>query len=82
LPGSENNSDNNSRPVPNTTNRRVLMKNVEALRRYDAGVTITSKTLNIKINKWTTYVLAASDLLPDDRQEPLTFGLAGTNPGR
>jgi hypothetical protein len=63
LPGSENNS-NDSRPVPNTTNRRVLMKNVEALRRYDAGVIITSKILNIKINKWTTYVLAASDLLP------------------
>jgi hypothetical protein len=60
LPGSEN----NSRPVPNTTNRRVLMKNVEALRRDDGGVVITSKIFNIKINKSTNYVLAASDLLP------------------
>jgi hypothetical protein len=40
------------------------MKNVEALRRYDGGVIITSKIFNIKINKSTTYVLAASDLLP------------------
>ena len=60
LPGSEN----NSRPVPNTTNGRVLMKNVEALRSHDGGVIITSKNFNIKINKSTTYVLAASDLLP------------------
>jgi hypothetical protein len=60
LPGSEN----NSRPVPNTTNRRVLMKNVEVLRRDDGGVVITSKIFNIKINKSTNYVLAASDLLP------------------
>ena len=57
-------SENNSRPEPNTTNRRVLMKNVEALRSHDGGVIITSKNFNIKINKSTTYVLAASDLLP------------------
>jgi hypothetical protein len=60
LPGSEN----SPRPVPNPTNRRVLMKNVEGLRRDDGGVVITSKIFNIKINKSTNYVLAASDLLP------------------
>jgi hypothetical protein len=60
LPGSEN----SPRPVPNPTNRRVLMKNVEGLRRDDGGVVITSKIFNIKINKSTNYVLAASELLP------------------
>jgi hypothetical protein len=56
LPGSEN----NPRPVPDPTNRRVQMKNVEGLRRPDGGVVITSKIFNIKIDRSTTYVLAAS----------------------
>lgn len=56
LPGSEN----NPRPVPNPTNRRVPMKNVEGLRRPDGGVAIISKISNIKIDRSTTYVLAAS----------------------
>jgi hypothetical protein len=56
LPGSEN----NPRPVHNPTNRRVLMKNVEGLRRPDGGVAIISKISNIKIDRSTTYVLAAS----------------------
>ena len=63
LPGSEN----SPRPVPKPTNRRVLMKNVEGLRRDDGGVVITSKIFNIKINKSTNYVLTASDLLPTTR---------------
>jgi hypothetical protein len=56
LPGSENNSP----PVPNPANRRVRMKNVEGLRRPDGGVVIISKISNIKIDRSTTYVLAAS----------------------
>jgi hypothetical protein len=56
LPGSENNPS----PVPNPAERRVPMKNVEGLRRPEGGVVIISKISNIKIDRSTMYVLAAS----------------------
>jgi len=43
---------------------RVLMKNVDSTRNSDGAVTLTSSRFNIKLDKQTTYVLAAGDLLP------------------
>jgi hypothetical protein len=40
------------------------MKNVESLRNSDGAVSITSQRSNIKLDKFTTYIFAASDLLP------------------
>ncbi len=39
------------------------MKNVESMRNSDGAVTLTSKRFNIKLDKQTTYVLAAGDLV-------------------
>jgi hypothetical protein len=46
----------------NTSKRRVLLKNVETARNSDGGVALTSTRSNIKLDKLTTYVFAASDL--------------------
>jgi len=43
---------------------RVLMKNVESTRSSEGAVILTSQHSNIKLDKSTTYVLAAGDLLP------------------
>src|ERR1700674_3444869 len=50
-------------PASNISKHRALMKNVESTRTSDGAVTLTSKSFNIKIDKLTTYVLAAGDLL-------------------
>jgi len=42
----------------------VLMKNVESTRSSEGAVILTSQHSNIKLDKSTTYVLAAGDLLP------------------
>lgn len=51
-------------PVPSSTvlSHRVLIRNVESTRNGDGTVTLTSKRFNIKLDKTTTYVLAAGDL--------------------
>ena len=49
-------------PAPDISKHRVLMKNVESMRNTDGAVTLTSKRFNIKLDKETTYVLAAGDL--------------------
>ena len=49
-------------PASNISQHRVLMKNVESTRNSDGAVTLTSKRFNIKLDKATTYVLAAGDL--------------------
>lgn len=54
-------------PVPDTPNsvtskHRVLMKNVESAAASDGGVELVSKKSNIKLERYTTYVLAATDL--------------------
>ena len=51
-------------PASAISKHRVLMKNVESARSSDGAVTLTSKRLNLKLDKITTYVLAAGDLLP------------------
>jgi|ERR1039458_2142812 hypothetical protein len=51
-------------PASSISKHRVLMKNVDSTRNSDGAVTLTSKRLNIKIDKLTTYVLATGDLLP------------------
>jgi hypothetical protein len=65
FPGSDTDAD--TRPAPPATasdisKHRVLMKNVESTRNGDGAVTLTSKRSNIKLDKTTTYVLAAGDL--------------------
>jgi hypothetical protein len=44
--------------------QRVLMKNIKSARGRDQRITLTSTRSNIKLDKSTTYVLAAGDLLP------------------
>jgi len=51
-------------PSSGISKRRVLMKNVESRRNSGGAVTLTSERFNIKLDKVTTYVLAAGDLLP------------------
>jgi hypothetical protein len=51
-------------PTSSISKHRVLMKNVNSTRNSDGAVTLISTHSNIKIDKLTTYVLAASDLLP------------------
>jgi hypothetical protein len=55
-------SDTGPAPASDISKHRVLMKNVESMRNPDGAVTLTSKRLNIKLDKQTTYVLAAGDL--------------------
>lgn len=50
------------RPGSGSSNHRVPMKDVESTRNSDGGVTLTSQRSNIKLDKSTTYVLAAGDL--------------------
>jgi hypothetical protein len=55
-------SDTGPAPASNISKHRVLMKNVDSTRNSDGAVTLTSKRFNIKLDKQTTYVLAAGDL--------------------
>jgi hypothetical protein len=66
FPGSDSdrNRDTGLAPGPNISEHRMLMKNVESTRNGDGAVTLTSKISNIKLDKTTTYVFAAGDLLP------------------
>jgi hypothetical protein len=58
--------DTNALPstASSISKHRALMKNVESLRNSDGAVSITSQRSNIKLDKFTTYIFAASDLLP------------------
>jgi hypothetical protein len=49
-------------PASEISKHRVLMKNVESTRNHEGAVTLTSRQSNIKLDKATTYVLAADDL--------------------
>jgi hypothetical protein len=53
-------------PAPGSSipKHRVLMKNVDSSSDGQRGVSLTSTHANIKLDKSTTYVLAATDLLP------------------
>lgn len=65
LPG--NAKDKDPSAMPGTSNHRVLMKDVESVRAGDGAIVITSTHSNIKIDKTTTYVLTAGDLLPANK---------------
>ncbi len=62
LPGSDPNK--NASRVPGTSDHRILLKNVECQRSSDGTPVLSSAQSNIKIDKSTTYVLSAGDLLP------------------
>ena len=47
-----------------TSKHRVVMKNVETQRNGDGGISLVSKHANIKLDRFTMYVLAAGDPAP------------------
>jgi hypothetical protein len=49
-------------PAPGTSGHPVVMEDVQSLRDRDAGIALVSSRLNIKLDKTTTYVLAAGGL--------------------
>jgi hypothetical protein len=60
---------NNDSAAPSSSssdnaNHRVQLKNVESETSSDGGIILRSKHGNLKFDKFTTYVLAPSDLLP------------------
>jgi hypothetical protein len=60
-----NDSDKNSGVIPNTTssvtsNNPVLMKNVALAPTTDGGIALVSERANLKLDKLTTYVVAAA----------------------
>ena len=67
FPGGDSEEDKSS--VPDTaatqvSDHRVLMKDVEWLRSEDGSAVLVCKRTNLKLDKLTTYVFAASDSLP------------------
>jgi len=64
LSGPDTGMDKDAPPAPTSevSKHRVLMKNVESIRDSDGAVGLTSKQVNIKLDKTTTYVLAAGEL--------------------
>jgi hypothetical protein len=50
-------------PVPVTSDHPTLMKNVDSVRKDDGSLAIVSAHSNLKLDKLTTYVLAADDVL-------------------
>jgi hypothetical protein len=61
-PGSD--ADEPTLPAPSLSQHRALLKNVESTRNSDGVVILTSEHSNLKLDKGTTYVLAAAGLLP------------------
>jgi len=51
-------------PAATTSNHRVLMKDVQIGRSSDGTIVLVSKHSNIKLERYTTYVLSAGDLIP------------------
>jgi hypothetical protein len=65
FPGSDTQQDKNSGPgavATKTTDHRVFMKDMMLARSDDGTLVLLSKHTNIKLDKWTTYVFAGSDL--------------------
>jgi hypothetical protein len=62
--GSETRADKNTTPTSTSevSKHRVLMKNVDSTRNSDGAVSLTSKQLNIKLDKTTTYVFSTGEL--------------------
>lgn len=55
-------------PASVTSNHRVPMKDVESEHGTDGAITLVSKNANIKLDRYTTYVLAATDLTAAKKQ--------------
>jgi len=51
-------------PSASTSNQRMWMKDVESASSSDGAVAIANRRANIKLDKLTTYVLAANELRP------------------
>jgi hypothetical protein len=64
LSGPDAGKDTFPASTSNISNHRVLMKHIESASDSDGAVILTSTHSNIKLDKSTTYVLAATDLLP------------------
>jgi len=58
------------RPESGISKHRILMKNVESTRNSEGALVLSSSHSNIKLDKTTTYVLAAGDLLPAKKETP------------
>jgi hypothetical protein len=66
FPGSDSGNDS---PVPDTPSsttgtHSVAMKDVEAKRTGDGTIVLTSKRSNVKLARYTTYVVSAGDTVP------------------
>lgn len=59
---SSQNSSTSNTPVLVTSNHRIQMKEVESLHSDDGTITLLNNHRNFKLDKITTYVLAAHDL--------------------
>ncbi len=66
FPGRDSGKESSAPDTPSaaTSNHRVLMKDVETMTGSDGTLALVSKRSNIKLDKLTTYVFSASDLLP------------------
>jgi len=64
LSGPDASPDTFPAPASGAANRRSLMKNIDSSSASDGVITLTSRHSNIKLDKSTTYVLAATDLRP------------------
>ncbi len=64
LSGPDAGKDTFPTATSNLSNHRVLMKHIESSNDSDGAVILTSQHSNIKLDRSTTYVLAATDLLP------------------
>ncbi len=64
FPGGDSDKDPAAPDTPNSVNaqHRVLMKNVEVEHGSGNAILLTSKHSNIKLDRFTTYVLASGDL--------------------
>ena len=63
LPGHDTGSPP-SVPEAGVSPRRVAMKDIDSVRNPDGSITLTSQQSHLKLDKHTTYVLAAGALLP------------------
>lgn len=66
FPPTDENSDKDKVPTPTSdiSKYRIQMKDVESTHSSEGAITLISKHSNIKLDRTTTYVLAAGDLLP------------------
>jgi hypothetical protein len=63
FPGTEENKDSTVPATPSsaTSDHRVVMKDIEAAQSEDGVIQLSSKRVNIKLDKLTTYVLSTGE---------------------